>query len=114
LGRRAAAVIGAVLIAAASVAKAPLELEIGVGHGAFSPSSFTLRRGETVRVVVSSSDGVEHCFAIDGLRVEKRVRPGQKTAFDLTPDRAGTYVVYCCLRSAASGHKEEAQLTVVE
>ena len=38
----------------------------------------TLRKGETVRLVLSTEDG-EHCFAVDEFRLEKRVVPGRTT-----------------------------------
>ena len=43
-----------------------------------------------------ASDG-EHCFAIDALRIEKRIVPGKRTLVDLVPDRAGTFPFHCCL-----------------
>ena len=73
----------------------------------------TLRQGETVRIALSSADG-EHCFAVDALRVEKRIRPGRETAFELTPDRAGRFPFYCCLESGRAAEVERGELIVTE
>ena len=74
---------------------------------------FTLRRGESVSIVLSSADA-EHCFAIDALRIEKRIVPGRTTTFDLAPDRAGVFAFYCCLESGDAAAVERGQLTVTE
>jgi heme/copper-type cytochrome/quinol oxidase subunit 2 len=49
-----------------------------------------------VRLLLRSADG-EHCFAVDALRIEKRIEPGRATRVELTPDRVGTLTFYCCL-----------------
>ncbi len=58
--------------------------------------------------------GREHCFAIDALRVEKRIVPGRPTRVDLTPERAGVFPFYCCLESGKAAEVERGQLTVSE
>jgi heme/copper-type cytochrome/quinol oxidase subunit 2 len=100
-------------VAAAATAGAA-EVEVRVSRRGFEPASLTLRKGETARMVLASGDGVEHCFAVDGLRVEKRIRPGGKTRFDLTPERVGVFAVHCCLDGSGGDHREQAELTVVE
>ncbi len=63
--------------ASAAAAPAGPDVEVRVSKRGFEPSRITLRRGETTRLVLSSADG-EHCFAIDALRVEKRIVPGPR------------------------------------
>jgi len=79
----------------------------------FEPSSLTLRRGETTHLVLSSADG-DHCFAIDELRIEKRIIPGRSTRFDLTPERPGVFAYYCCLESGEAAKAERGRLTVAD
>jgi cytochrome c oxidase subunit 2 len=79
----------------------------------FQPSKLNLRRGEPVHVVLSSADG-EHCFAVDELRIEKRIVPGRETRFDFTPERTGSFVFQCCLETGAAAASERGQLNVVE
>ncbi len=103
----------AAVLPAASVRAAPASstIELRVSRRGFEPSRLSLRRGESVRFVVSSADD-EHCFAIDALRVEKRVRAGRATRFELTPERSGVFPYYCCLESGEAAKVERGQLTV--
>jgi cytochrome c oxidase subunit II len=96
-----------------ATAAAGVEIAIRISRHGFEPAKVTLRKGETARLVLSSGDGVEHCFAVDELRVEKRVRPGQETRFSLTPERAGVFAMHCCL-AAGGDHTERGELTVLE
>ena len=99
--------------AAAVAAPAGRTVEVRASKRGFEPSQLTLRRGETARIVLSSAD-VEHCFAIDALRVEKRVLPGRTTALELTPERAGSFPFHCCLHGGEGAGDERGELTVVE
>jgi heme/copper-type cytochrome/quinol oxidase subunit 2 len=70
--------------------------EVIASKQGYRPATVRVRKGETVRMRLKTADD-EHCFAVDALRLEKRIQPGKITAFELTPDRAGTFPVYCCL-----------------
>jgi heme/copper-type cytochrome/quinol oxidase subunit 2 len=67
----------------------------------FRPSTLKARPGDTVRLQLHSAD-VEHCFALDALRVEKRIVPGRTISVDLTPDTSGRFSFYCCLEGPDS------------
>jgi heme/copper-type cytochrome/quinol oxidase subunit 2 len=82
-----------------------------VSKSGFRPSRLEARRGEPVRLNITSADG-EHCFALDAFRVEKRIVPSKVTVVDLTPDKAGTFPFYDCL--AAEGEPRGGQLVVAE
>jgi len=73
------------------------EAEVVVTKAGFKPKVLNLRKGDTTHLVLKSGDGEEHCFAVDALRVEKRIRAGKPTALDVTPDRAGSFAFYDCL-----------------
>jgi heme/copper-type cytochrome/quinol oxidase subunit 2 len=66
-----------------------------------------------VHVVLTSEDA-EHCFAVDGLRIEKRIVPGRETVFDLTPEQAGRFAFHCCLESGGAAQVERGELIVSE
>jgi heme/copper-type cytochrome/quinol oxidase subunit 2 len=72
-----------------------------------------MRRGEAVTFVLSSADD-EHCFAVDALRIEKRILPGRTTTFEVVADRAGVYPFHCCLESGGAAGVERGQLSVTE
>jgi heme/copper-type cytochrome/quinol oxidase subunit 2 len=114
-GLPALALAALALAAATFAAAAPAgpEIAVKVSKRGFEPSRITVRRGETTRLVLQSADG-EHCFAIDALRVEKRVVPGRPTRLDLTPDKAGVFPFYCCLASGEAARVERGELTVTE
>jgi heme/copper-type cytochrome/quinol oxidase subunit 2 len=116
LGSRSGLPLGALalLLTAALLGAAPAEVqEVKVSREGFSPRVLSAHRGETLRLVVSSED-VEHCFAVDAFRVEKRVVPGRATAVELTPDRVGTYPFHCCLESGRAAEVERGRLVVTE
>lgn len=106
----------ALLTAATAAVGAPPagpSVEVKVSRRGFEPSRIVLRRAETARLVLTSGDG-EHCFAIDGLRIEKRVTSGRPTRLELTPERTGTFPFYCCLESGQQAERERGELVVSE
>lgn len=88
-------------------------LEVVASREGFRPKTLKLRKGETVRILLKTADE-EHCFAVDALRVEKRILPGRATPLDLTPDQAGSFPYYCCLESGRAAEVQRGQLVVTE
>lgn len=63
----------------------------------FSPSSITVKKGEKIAIVLTSSQGA-HDIKIDALGVaSKTVNTGETTSVEFTPTKAGTYEYYCGL-----------------
>lgn len=87
--------------------------EVVASKQGFRPQVLTARKGEAIRLVLKSADG-DHCFAVDELRVEKRIRAGRATTLDLTPDRAGRFDFYCCVESGEAASKQRGKLVVSE
>ena len=88
-------------------------VEVVASEGGFLPRVINVHKGEPVRLRLTTSDR-EHCFAIDALRVEKRIVPGKATILELTPGKAGTFPFSCCLETGAAAEKEHGRLVVVE
>lgn len=88
-------------------------VSIRASRQGFRPSHLSLRRGDLVHVVLTSADR-EHCFAVDDLRLEKRIVPGHETRFDFTPERLGTFPFHCCLESGEAATVERGELIVSE
>jgi heme/copper-type cytochrome/quinol oxidase subunit 2 len=86
------------------------EIKIVASREGFRPSLLTLRKGETVRLTLSTADE-EHCFALDALRIEKRIVPGKNTVFDLTPDKTGSFPFFCCLETQPQAIHGEIKVT---
>jgi heme/copper-type cytochrome/quinol oxidase subunit 2 len=78
--------------------------EVVISGKGFRPATLNARKGEPLRVKLSTADH-EHCFAIDELRVEKRVVPGRTTLLDITPDKPGRFAFYCCLENGAEAER---------
>jgi heme/copper-type cytochrome/quinol oxidase subunit 2 len=91
----------------------PPTLRVEASREGFHPGTLRLRKGETVRIVLTSADDT-HCFAVDALRIEKRAVPGRETVFDVTPDEAGSFSFYCCLETGKAAEKEWGELVVTE
>ncbi len=109
----AAAVVAASAPAGPSAGPPGSTIELRASRRGFEPARLSLRRGETTHLVLSSADG-EHCFAIDELRIEKRIVPGRPTRFDLTPERSGVFGYHCCLENGEAARVERGQLSVSE
>ena len=97
---------------AASTASTADRVEVTVSRQGFRPDRVTIRKGEPVRLSLTSADG-EHCFAVDAFRIEKRVVAGRPSVVDLTPDRAGTFAIYDCLADPG-GETRAGKLVVAE
>lgn len=85
------------------------QIEVTASRAGFRPAVLKVRKGETVRLALRSADD-EHCFAIDALRIEKRIQPGRTTSVDVTPDKAGSLTFYCCLEP--SDQRQRGQVVV--
>lgn len=84
------------LVGAGAATAVEDRIAIQAARSGFKPKVVTVRKGDIVHLVLTTADG-EHCFAVDALRIEKRIVPGKSTEFDLTADQAGTLPFYCCL-----------------
>jgi len=115
VGRRRLAGLALLAVAQATAGAAPAgpSVEVSVSRRGFEPARITLRRGETARLVLQSGD-VEHCFAVDALRIEKRVVNGRPTRFELTPERTGSFPFHCCVESGAQAGRERGEIVVTE
>jgi cytochrome c oxidase subunit 2 len=91
---------GLVLAGLAATAGAQDEFSVVASKGGFKPVVVNVHKGESVRLNLTTAD-VEHCFALDAFRIEKKIVPGKTTKVDFTPDRTGSFPFYCCLEPTA-------------
>lgn len=70
--------------------------EVVATKSGWRPGVLNVKKGEVVRLSLKT-EGEERCFALDELRIEKRIVPGRATPLEFTPDRAGTFSYYDCL-----------------
>jgi cytochrome c oxidase subunit 2 len=72
----------------------PRTIEITAKRFEFVPSTITLKKGETVKLRVTSED-VTHGFFLRALHVDTDLVPGQTQEMTVTPETSGTFVAIC-------------------
>ena len=60
----------------------------------FSPTVITLKKGEPVKLLLTSAD-VTHGFFLKPLKIDEVIQPGKTTEVNLTPQAAGTFLLIC-------------------
>jgi heme/copper-type cytochrome/quinol oxidase subunit 2 len=70
--------------------------EVVATKSGWRPAVLNVKKGESVRLLLKT-EAEERCFAIDELRIEKRIVPGRATPLEFTLDRAGSFIYYDCL-----------------
>ncbi len=97
--------LAAVLALSAVVAhaqEATRTIEIHAKRFSFEPSEITLKKGEPVKLLLSSED-VPHSLLIPSLHVNAAATKGHVTEVLLTPETAGDFKGKCG-RFCGSGH----------
>jgi cytochrome c oxidase subunit 2 len=69
----------------------------------FSPGKINLRKGETVKLSITSKD-IKHGFRIKGLGINVPIEPGGSTEVLLTPSETGRLIAGCSV-FCGLGHK---------
>jgi len=69
-------------------------IDITAQRFSFAPSQITLKKGETVKLRLTSQD-VTHGFFSRPLKVDEDVEAGEAKEITLTPQTAGIYTVIC-------------------
>ena len=88
---------------------APRVIHIRAKKFRFSPSQITVKKGETVKLSITSKD-VEHGFRIRQLGIDIHLDPGQTTNVLITPMELGHLTADCSV-FCGTGHKQM-QLTI--
>jgi cytochrome c oxidase subunit 2 len=78
----------------------------------FAPSTITLKKGETVKLLVTSED-VTHGFFLRPLKIDTDLTPGKTEELTVTPQSAGTFTAICH-HFCGSGHGNMKLTVVVE
>ena len=84
---------------------------VTVSASGFQPSRIDATKGDAIVIEVRSAGG-EHCFAIDALRVEKRVRAERPAIVELTLTKAGRFPFHCCVESGRAAEVERGELII--
>ncbi len=72
----------------------PRRIEIDARRFAFSPNEITLKKGETV-ILVLKSDDVAHGLRVRDLNIDLKTKAGATVEVTITPDKTGDFVGHC-------------------
>lgn len=75
------------------------EFELTIFHTRYEPASFSVNKGDTVRILARTSPGTEshvHGVTIDEYNINQAVTSSTDPAtIEFTADKAGTFTIYC-------------------
>ena len=71
---------------------------------AFVPNAITLKKGETVKLVIVSDDA-RHGLAVRGVGIRTEILPGRPTEIMVTPTQVGDFSGACSVY-CGSGHRD--------
>ena len=91
----------------------PRVIEITAKRFAFTPSQITIKKGETVKLRLTSED-VTHGFFMRALKIDEDIEAGKPTEITLTPQTAGTFTTICDHFCGANHGNMNMTITVVE
>jgi cytochrome c oxidase subunit 2 len=92
--------------------EASREIAITAKRFEFVPSTITLKKGETVKLVVKSED-VTHGLFLRPLKIDTDLVPGETQQITVTPQSAGTFTAICH-HFCGAGHGNMKLTVVVE
>ena len=75
-------------------AHVPHEIAITAKRFEFAPNEITLKKGDTVKLVLTSQD-VVHGFYLKPLKIDEVIEPGHPTEVTVTPQVAGKFTTIC-------------------
>jgi cytochrome c oxidase subunit II len=93
-------------------AEEPRTVMITARRFEFVPSTITLKKGETVKLVVKSED-VTHGFFLRPLKIDADLTPGETQQITVTPQAIGTFTAICH-HFCGAGHGNMKLTVVVE
>ncbi|HEX8817247.1 MAG TPA: cupredoxin domain-containing protein [Terriglobales bacterium] len=69
-------------------------IDITARRFSFTPNTITLKKGETVKLRLTSQD-VTHGFFSRVFKLDEDLEPNETKEFTITPQEAGTYTIIC-------------------
>jgi cytochrome c oxidase subunit 2 len=90
----------------------PRAITITAKRFEFVPSTITLKKGETVKLVVTSED-VTHGLFLRPLKIDADLVSGERQQITVTPQSAGTFTAICH-HFCGAGHGNMKLTVVVE
>jgi cytochrome c oxidase subunit II len=86
--------LSVLVVTARASAQEPRVIAITAKRFEFVPSTVTLKKGETVKLVVTSED-VTHGLFLRPLKIDTDLTAGETQQLTVTPQTAGTFTAIC-------------------
>jgi len=88
------------------------EIQVTLRKYEFSPGSLRVRKGEQVRLIMTSVDH-DHGFKLDDFNINQKISKGTTVIVEFTADKAGTFQ-FRCSNVCGLGHRNMKGTLVVE
>jgi cytochrome c oxidase subunit 2 len=95
-----------------NVTSPTVEFDITAKQWEFEPSTITVKKGDTVKLTITSLD-VDHGFALNEFNVNERLVAGETVEVAFTADKAGEFTFFCNV-FCGSGHSQMNGKLIVE
>jgi len=77
----------------------------------FEPARIEVLQDDLVTIELNSGD-IAHSWTVDAYRIDKRATPGHPVKFEFRADKAGTFLIYCDLKSEDGCRQMKGELVV--
>jgi cytochrome c oxidase subunit 2 len=88
------------------------EIEVTAKKYEFSPNPIKVKKGEPVKLTITATDR-DHGISIDAFKIKQKLKKGEPSIVEFTPDKAGTFPIKCSV-FCGMGHRGMKGTVVVE
>ena len=87
------------------------EIKVTAKNWEFSPSTIEVKKGEKVRLLITSLD-VPHGFSVPEYGINERLDPGKEVTVEFTADKTGEFTAFCSVFCGAGHSKMRGKIVV--
>ena len=88
------------------------EIQVTAKKYEFSPNPIRVKKGEPVKLIITAKDH-DHGFSLEAFHIKQKLKKGEPTTIEFTPDKAGTFPFKCSV-FCGMGHGGMKGTVVVE
>jgi len=70
------------------------EIQVSAKKYEFSPNPIRVKKGEPVKLIITATDR-DHGFSLAVFHIKQKLKKGEPTTVEFTPDKAGTFPFKC-------------------
>jgi cytochrome c oxidase subunit 2 len=70
------------------------EVQVTAKKYEFSPNPIRVKKGEPVKLIITATDH-DHGFSLEAFHIKQKLKKGEPTTIEFTPDKAGTFPFKC-------------------